>query len=91
LFLCRAISREHAGQPLTLKDIQTARTAHRRALRGQLTAPRTAVAEYLPRYPSDHTDDSGPPAEPIDTPARPPHPQRPPNRPRLHTYLEEKA
>jgi putative transposase len=50
-FLCRAISGEYAGQPLTLKDIQTARAAHRRALRGQLAERRAAVAEYLPRHP----------------------------------------
>jgi putative transposase len=35
-FLCRAISPEYAGAPITLKDIQTARNAHRRALRAHL-------------------------------------------------------
>jgi putative transposase len=47
-FLCRAISPEYAGTAITLKDIQTARAAHRRALREQLQQRRSAVAEYLP-------------------------------------------
>jgi putative transposase len=46
-FLCRAINPDHAGEPLSLKDIQTARVAHRRALREQLNIRRAAVAEYL--------------------------------------------
>ncbi len=29
-FLCRAISLEHAGEPVTLKDIQAARSLRRR-------------------------------------------------------------
>ena len=33
-FLCRAVSPEHCGEAITLKDIQAARSAHRRALRG---------------------------------------------------------
>jgi putative transposase len=36
-FLCRAINQQHTGQTLSLKDIQTARVARRRALRGQIT------------------------------------------------------
>ena len=32
-FLCRAVSEAHAGEVVTLKDIQAARRAHRRALR----------------------------------------------------------
>lgn len=47
-FLCRAINPDHAGEPITLKDIQTARASHRRALREQMAARRAAVAEYLP-------------------------------------------
>ncbi|MGH3847340.1 MAG: Mu transposase C-terminal domain-containing protein [Pseudonocardiaceae bacterium] len=52
-FLCRAINPEHAGEPITLKDIQTARVAHRRALREQLNSRRAAVAEYLPAPSAD--------------------------------------
>jgi putative transposase len=87
-FLCRAISPEHAGQALTLKDIQAARAAHRRALRGQLNERRTAVSEYLPTQPAS-------PAEPAP-PATAPHPELDPQQPgrprrRLHTYLEDKT
>ncbi|WP_211841016.1 Mu transposase C-terminal domain-containing protein [Roseinatronobacter monicus] len=47
-FLCRAISPEHAHETVTLKDIQTARSAHRRALRQQINERVKVVAEYLP-------------------------------------------
>jgi putative transposase len=47
-FLCRAISFEHAHETVTLKDIQTARSAHRRALRGQISERTRTVAEFLP-------------------------------------------
>ncbi len=46
-FLCRAVSPEHCGQAITLKDIQTARSTHRRALRGQIRERVTPVAEFL--------------------------------------------
>jgi len=88
-FLCRAISPEHAGQALTLKDIQTARTAHRRALRTRLDDRRTAVREYLPAHPTA----SAPPTEPTTPAGRPAELQQRPARARtrLHTYLEDKA
>lgn len=47
-FLCRAISPEHEHETVTLKDIQTARSAHRRALRGQINERIRSVAEFLP-------------------------------------------
>ncbi len=47
-FLCRAISPEHAGETISLKDIQAARPARRRALRNQLDDLRKTVGEYLP-------------------------------------------
>jgi putative transposase len=86
-FLCRAISSQYAGQPLTLKDIQTARTAHRRALRGQLAERRAAVAEYLPPHPATRIDHDGPLSQAAMTPT----PQAPPDktRPRLYSYLED--
>jgi putative transposase len=78
-FLCRAISADHAGQAITLKDIQAARTARRRDLRNQLSERRAAVAEYLPMHPAQ-------PAQATlakhEAPARP--------RQRLLTYLEDK-
>ncbi len=46
--LCRAISPEYAHETVTLKDIQTARSAHRRALRGQINERTRTVAEFLP-------------------------------------------
>jgi len=82
-FLCRAISPEHAGQALTLKDIQTARSAHRRALRHQLDDRRAAVREFLPPHPAEAT-----PAAPGQGRTEP-QPAR--ARSRLHTYLEDKA
>jgi len=84
-FLCRAISPEHAGQALTLKDIQAVRAAHRRALRGQLNERRTAVSEYLPTHSADPTPTATAP-QPAPGPEQPPRPRR-----QLHTYLEDKA
>ncbi len=46
-FLCKAVSPEHSGQAITLKDIQTARSVHRRALRGQIRERVTPVADFL--------------------------------------------
>ncbi len=46
-FLCQAISPEHAHETVTLKDIQTARAAHRLALRHQINERVSLVAEYL--------------------------------------------
>ncbi len=46
-FLCRAVSPEHCGQVITLKDIEAARSAHRRTLRGQIRERVTPVAEFL--------------------------------------------
>ncbi len=85
-FLCRAISREHAGQALTLKDIQAARTAHRRALRGQLDERRAAVSEYLPAHPADPQ-----PSAPSKRQDEPEQQRTAQPKPRLHTYLEDKA
>jgi putative transposase len=47
-FLCRAISPEHAGEAISLKDVQAARNARRRALRNQINDLRHTVGEYLP-------------------------------------------
>ena len=46
-FLCRAISPEHCGQAITLKDIQTARTKYRRSLRGTINERITRVTDFL--------------------------------------------
>jgi putative transposase len=57
-FLCRAISPEHAGKAITFKDIQAARAAHRRALRGQINERIARVIDFLP----DHSRDTTPPS-----------------------------
>jgi putative transposase len=46
-FLCRAISPEHSGRAITLKDIQTARSKRRRALRGHINERIQTVADFL--------------------------------------------
>jgi putative transposase len=77
-FLCRAISPEHSGESISLKDIQAARATHRRALRGEITARIRPAAEFLPR-PNRYRK---PP--PIETPARPS-----PQLPTLRVYRED--
>lgn len=47
-FVCRAISEEHAGSTVTLKDIETARRAHRLALRASIGERIARVADFLP-------------------------------------------
>lgn len=79
-FLCRAVSPEYAGTAITLKDVQTARVAHRRAVRARLADGRAAVAEYLPR--------GAPEAPPTPRQVRPTTPSTP-LQPPLHTYLED--
>jgi putative transposase len=47
-FLCRAVSHEHAGRNVSLKDIETARTAYRRSLRTQIRERVAQVTDFLP-------------------------------------------
>lgn len=47
-FLCRAVSIHHAHQAISLKDIQQARAARRKALRNEITAKSRRVTEFLP-------------------------------------------
>ncbi len=74
-FLCRAIDQEHAGQTVTLKDIQAARRARRRSLRGEINRRVSRVADFLPRHPGTA------PTPKADPPARP--------RPKLRLYYED--
>lgn len=87
VFVCRAVSPAHASQTVTLKDIQTARVAHRRALRAQLDRRHAAVREYLPSH--GHTA-AGTKA-PVDPPARTAETGKPgkPGKPQLFTYQED--
>lgn len=78
-FLCRAVSPEPAGQSMTLKEVQTARLAHRRRLRAEIKNKTAGVAESLPGW-----SPTIPPAL-----ACPPPPAPAPARPRLRTYAED--
>ena len=51
-FLCRAVSEEHAGEAVTLKDIEAARRARRRALRAGINERVARVADLLPAVPT---------------------------------------
>jgi len=83
-FVCGAVSPAHASQTVTLKDIQTARVAHRRALRAQLDRRHAAVREYLPAH--GHTAAGASPA--ADPPTRPVDTARP-GKSQLFTYQED--
>jgi putative transposase len=76
-FLCRAINAEHAGRTMTLKDIQTARVRHRRALRTAIHERIARVADFLPEQAQSH-----PPRTAAATHRR--------SAPKLHTYFEDK-
>lgn len=71
-FLCRAVSEEHAGAAVTLKDIQAARRAHRRALRAGINERVARVADYLPvrADPPPHFEATKPSTRPARTKLR---------------------
>jgi putative transposase len=46
--LCRAVNPEHAGREITLKDIQAARSEHRKSLCNQINERITRVLDFLP-------------------------------------------
>lgn len=79
-FLCRAISPEHAGQSITLKDVQAARVAYRRRLAGKIRETTARVADFLPAM--HLTGPSAPPAPDLA-------PAPAPKCPRLRTYFED--
>jgi putative transposase len=76
-FLCRAVSEEHAGEAVTLKDIEAARRAHRRTLRAGINERIARVVDFLPA----RTD----PAPRSDKPER----SAPRTRPKLRIYEED--
>ena len=49
LFVARQISPEHADRTISLKDIEQARTARRRALRADIATRTAKVAAFLPQ------------------------------------------
>ncbi|MGW4095068.1 Mu transposase C-terminal domain-containing protein [Nocardia sp. NPDC004750] len=72
-FLCKAISPDHTGETIGLKDIHAARRAYRRRVRDQINEAITAVTDYLPA-----------PTPPNAQPA-----PAPPPGPRLRVYQED--
>ena len=71
-FLCRAVSPEYSDRAVTLKDIETARTAFRRSLRSQIRERVARVADFLPA------------GEPASTEP----PRMPAKKSKLRTYFE---
>ncbi len=79
-FLCRAIAPEFADQTISLRELQAARTAQRRALRAQLKQRRSLADALCPAPSAD--------LKPRDAEALPP-PASKPSTPRLRRYREE--
>ena len=77
-FPCRAVSKDHAGETFTLKDIEAARRAHRRALRATINERVARVMDFLP------TQTEPPKAAPVATRPRPAA-----TRPKLRLYQED--
>lgn len=78
-FLCRAVNAEHADRSVTLKDVQAARSAHRRNVRLEIKEKRGRVSDLLP----------APPHQRSELPK--PKPETPlPDRPRLRIYAEDR-
>ena len=73
-FVCCAVSPEHCGQAITLKDIQAARVHHRKALQTELRDHRRRVSGLLPRA----------------TPLKKPAPATTPPKRKLHVYFEDR-
>ncbi len=76
-FLCRAVSEEHAGEVVTLKDIEAARRAHRRALRATINERIARVVDFLPGRSQ------------AAAPTRPSNMVAAPTRPKLRVYRED--
>ncbi len=70
------MSEEHAGEALTLKDIEAARRAHRRSLRAIINERLARVVDFLPHQ-----------AQPAQ-PAPIPKPPLTSAQPRLRVYRE---
>ena len=77
-FVCCAVSPEHCGQTITLKDIQAARIHHRKALQTELRDHRRRVSGLLPR------------ATPLTKAATKPAPVTTRPKRKLHVYFEDR-
>lgn len=73
-FLCHAVCAEHAHLTISMRDIQQARSARRKELRGEITARTRKVTEFLPK-------------QTAPAPARPKETSPPP---RLALYKEDR-
>jgi len=80
-FLCRAVSKDHAGEAFTLKDIEAARRAHRRSLRVTINERVARVADFLPAQPSS-------PPKSVPAAKQPPATAK---RPKLRIYQADDA
>jgi putative transposase len=80
-FVCRAVSPEHAGEAISLKDVQAARNARRRELRDQINDLRQTVGEHL----------AAPRLRLLEGAAALRVPPTTAHRRRLHAYLEDKT
>lgn len=76
-YICKAVDPDHETSTITLKDIQAARAARRRELRGQIKERIAVVARHLPDLASAKP---APVPDPADQPKK---------RPKLRTYLED--
>lgn len=76
-FLCRAICPEHAGQTVTLKDIQAARAKYRRSLRKHINERVSRVTDFISNKAQDLVQSKEPSKK-----------RR--AQPKLHTYYEDK-
>ena len=77
-FLCRAICQELAGQTISLKEIEKARSERRKQLRAGLDSRKAVVDRFL----AVHHEEALPPPEP-------PREPEPVGRPRLKGYIHE--
>ncbi len=81
-FLCRAVSANHAGDSITLKDIQAARVTHRRRLRSEIGERKARVADFFPALVLRPAQSAAP------VPPSSPEPMNKPKGRRLRTYSE---
>jgi putative transposase len=87
VFLCRAVSPDHAGLTITLKDVQAARLAYRRRLRSEIGERKARVADYLPAILRPPGSSPAQAPTPRPAPATPAEAIR--SKPRLRTYYED--
>lgn len=72
-YLCKAVDPDHAATTVSLKDVQAARAARRRELRGQINQRIAVVTEPQP---------TSAPNRATPVPSRP-------KKPKLRTYFED--